>query len=165
MVHHHNPSFRRKRQIINGQGHAALNTATPIRQRNGACSTELRQGQVNCIVPDYHPTILEVQVCALGFSEKDKNIRRRRLLTSLVSLVAGHAGVAFPTLADLASWLSPHVTEIFGDYPHEWGLRKHFGDGTIRPPVTRTFPPLRGRLQAEGLRAHPASSLSCSSHQ
>ena len=83
MVHHHNPSFRRKRQIINGQGHAALNTATPIRQRNGACSTELRQGQVNCIVPDYHPTILEVQVCALGFSEKDKNIRRRRAINLL----------------------------------------------------------------------------------
>ena len=29
------------------------------------------------------------------------------LLASLVSLVTGHAGVAFPTLADLASWFSP----------------------------------------------------------
>ena len=38
MVHHHNPSFRRKRQIIDGQGHAVLNAATPIRQRNETCS-------------------------------------------------------------------------------------------------------------------------------
>ena len=45
------------------------------------------------------------------------------------------------------------MTEIFGDYPHEWGLRNHFGDGTIRPPghMSRTF------LQPGG--AHGANSL------
>ena len=101
----------------------------------------------------------------LGLAKRTRTSGAEGLLTSLVSLVAGHAGVAFPTLADLASWLSPHVTEIFGDYPHGWGLRNHFGDGTIRPPVTRTFPPLRGGPRAEGLCTHPASSLSCSSHQ
>ena len=62
--------------------------------------------------------------------------------------------MAFPTLADLASWLSPHVTEIFGDYPHEWGLRNHFGDGTIRPPGLQS----RTLLQPGG--AYGARSLS-----
>ena len=90
----------------------------------------------------------------LGLAKRTRTSGAEGLLTSLVSLVAGHAGVAFPTLADLASWLSPHVTEIFGDYPHEWGLRNHFGDGTIRPPghMSRTF------LQPGG--AYGARSLS-----
>ena len=55
----------------------------------------------------------------LGLAKRTRTSGAEGLLTSLEDLVAGHAGVAFPTLADLTSWFSPHVTEIFGDYPHE----------------------------------------------
>ena len=106
----------------------------------------------------------ESKFARLGLAKRTRTSGAEGLLTSLVSLVAGHAGVAFLTLADLASWLSPHVTEIFGDYPHGWGLRNHFGDGTIRPPELMSkmmpkwdhHPPNINRQGFPRLRAGPA---------
>ena len=90
---------------------ARLSTTTPIRQRAEARSRFFTS-------PIQQSIVLAVQVFTLEFDRKDKNTGAEGLLTFLVNLVTGHAGVAYPALVSTEPPDSPpQVTEIFGDYP------------------------------------------------
>ena len=66
---------------------ARLSTTTPIRQRN--------RSMFEAFYVSDRSNVLAVQVFTLEFDRKDKNTGAEGLLTFLVNLVTGNAGVAY----------------------------------------------------------------------